>query len=93
MRHLSILQAGARYFPALCIGYGFLAGPILLWPAWQNYTTFFIAVFVLAVLSDIVDGMVARRLAIALFKKLFKQYCNRLTKRNALNHAYPLPAS
>lgn len=64
MLHPSTLKAGIRYFPALCIGYRFCAGPILLWAAWQGYTTLFVTVFVLAVLSDIVDGMVARKLEI-----------------------------
>lgn len=53
-----------RTFPVVCIGYRLLAGPLLLWTAWQDQRTAFVAIFVLAVLSDIVDGIVARRLGV-----------------------------
>jgi CDP-diacylglycerol--glycerol-3-phosphate 3-phosphatidyltransferase len=52
----------AKRLPVLCIMYRFLAGPVLLWAAGQNSRVVFVAVFVLAVVSDIVDGMIARRL-------------------------------
>jgi len=49
----------AKRLPVLCIVYRVLVGPVLLWAAWQNYRAVLVAVFVLAVVSDIVDGMIA----------------------------------
>ncbi|MEO0987756.1 MAG: CDP-alcohol phosphatidyltransferase family protein [Cyanobacteria bacterium J06639_14] len=56
--------AGARQLPVLCIVYRFAAGPGLLWAAWHGNATLFVSLFVVAVFSDIVDGMIARRLQV-----------------------------
>lgn len=49
-------------FPVACILYRLSSGPVLLWLAWREYSAPFVGVFVAAVISDIVDGMVARRI-------------------------------
>jgi phosphatidylglycerophosphate synthase len=54
-----------RQIPTLLVVYRFLAGPYLLLDSWHGQTgNGFILVFVLAVLSDIFDGIIARRLAV-----------------------------
>ncbi len=53
-----------KQLPLLCIVYRFAAGPALLWAAWQDARAVFVSVFILAVFSDIVDGMIARRLQV-----------------------------
>lgn len=58
------LTVGLAQLPTLCILYRFLAGPALLWAAWHQYSAAFVGIFMLAVFSDIVDGMIARRLQV-----------------------------
>lgn len=51
--------------PAALVIFRFMAGPYLLVDAWDGHTgSGFVVVFVMAVLSDIVDGMIARRLKV-----------------------------
>lgn len=51
--------------PVALVLFRFLAGPYLLFDAWDGHTgPAFVWVFVLAVVSDIVDGMIARRLQV-----------------------------
>ena len=64
MRNLRSIAVWARQLPLLCIVYRFAAGPGLLWAAWHGNTTLFVSLFVAAVFSDIVDGMIARRLQV-----------------------------
>ncbi|MBE9140047.1 CDP-alcohol phosphatidyltransferase family protein [Nodosilinea sp. LEGE 07088] len=49
--------------PAALVVFRFMAGPYLLLDAWNGHSSSgFVPVFVLAVLSDIFDGIIARRL-------------------------------
>ncbi len=46
--------------PNLLTGFRFIAAPILLWLAWNNYPIAFMALLAVTFFSDLVDGMVAR---------------------------------
>lgn len=59
-----IATAWTRHLPLICILYRFSAGPTLLWAACQGYQSLFVSLFVLAFVSDVIDGMIARRLQI-----------------------------
>ncbi|MEO1350528.1 MAG: CDP-alcohol phosphatidyltransferase family protein [Cyanobacteria bacterium J06635_15] len=64
MSTLPIATPWARQLPLICILYRFVAGPGLLWAAWQGHKGAFVSLFVLAFISDVVDGMIARRLQV-----------------------------
>ncbi len=64
MSNLPFINTWARQLPVLCIVYRFGAGPGLLWAAWHGNSALFVGLFVVAVFSDIVDGMIARRLQV-----------------------------
>lgn len=52
--------------PKLLVAFRFISGPLLLLDAWDGNTSFwFITIFILAFLSDIFDGVFARRLGVS----------------------------
>ncbi len=58
-----------KLIPSSLILFRFLISPFLLWDAWDGKTSvWFIVGFVLAFLSDILDGIIARRLGVSTAK-------------------------
>lgn len=58
-----------KSIPALLVGLRFLLGPFLLWDALDGKTSQgFILAFIVAFLSDIFDGIIARRLGVSTAK-------------------------
>jgi len=54
------------YLPAALVAFRALVSPLLVWDAWDGMVTgWFLAVFVAAFLSDVLDGMIARRLGVS----------------------------
>lgn len=46
--------------PNLLTGFRFVAAPVLLWLAWQDYALAFMGLLAVVFLSDLLDGMAAR---------------------------------
>jgi phosphatidylglycerophosphate synthase len=58
-----------QYFPQILVIFRFLIGPLLLWDAIDGKTSlWFILGFILAFLSDIFDGIIARRIGVSTAK-------------------------
>ena len=54
------------YLPAALVAFRALVSPLLVWDAWDGMVTgWFLAVFIAAFLSDVLDGMIARRLGVS----------------------------
>jgi phosphatidylglycerophosphate synthase len=54
------------YLPAALVAFRALVSPLLVWDAWDGMVTgWFLAIFIAAFLSDILDGMIARRLGVS----------------------------
>ncbi len=54
------------YLPAALVAFRALVSPLLVWDAWDGMVTgWFLAVFSAAFLSDVLDGMIARRLGVS----------------------------
>jgi len=54
------------YLPAALVVFRALVSPLLVWGAWDGMVTgWFLAVFSAAFLSDVLDGMIARRLGVS----------------------------
>ena len=54
------------YLPAALVVFRALVSPLLVWDAWDGMVTgWFLAVFSAAFLSDVLDGMIARRLGVS----------------------------
>ena len=47
--------------PNVLTGFRFVAAPLLLWLAWQDYALAFMGLLAVVFLSDLLDGMAARR--------------------------------
>jgi CDP-diacylglycerol--glycerol-3-phosphate 3-phosphatidyltransferase len=55
-----------KHVPVLLVIFRFAIAPLLLLDAWDGTTTsFFLAGYILAILSDIFDGIIARRLQVS----------------------------
>lgn len=55
-----------QHLPQILVAFRLLSGPLLLLDAWDGQTSlWFIILFILAFLSDIFDGVVARRLGVS----------------------------
>ncbi len=54
------------YLPAALVAFRALVSPLLVWDAWDGMVTgWFLAAFIAAFLSDVLDGMIARRLGVS----------------------------
>ncbi|HEV8457645.1 MAG TPA: CDP-alcohol phosphatidyltransferase family protein [Methylomirabilota bacterium] len=54
------------HLPAALVAFRALVSPLLVWDAWNGMVTgWFLAVFIAAFLSDVLGGMIARRLGVS----------------------------
>ncbi len=61
-----LIQKSLSHVPALLVALRFTIAPLLLWDALDGYVTpGFLIGYVIAVLSDIFDGIIARRLGVS----------------------------
>jgi CDP-diacylglycerol--glycerol-3-phosphate 3-phosphatidyltransferase len=68
-QHLTLTMIKLTYIPSLLVGIRFAIAPLLLLDALDRQTSFwFIIGYVIAVLSDIFDGIIARKLGVSTSK-------------------------